>query len=96
MDTWTPSDYVLSDYASWTETRTMILGTRTFELGTSRRDCGWVPRSGWLIFSDFLSKTDMSAKEVKFDPNKIWFAQETASEKEILFGLRHSRILAPH
>ena len=45
----TASDCFTSDYAPRAKTRTTTIEKRVFELGTSQRDCGLVPRSVWLI-----------------------------------------------
>ena len=67
----TASDNFPWDYAPWAKTRTMPLEKRIFELGTSRRDCGLVPRSIQLISAFYLSKTNMHAKKVKTEADKI-------------------------
>ena len=44
------------------KTRNRHLCKRRFELGTSRRDCGLVPRSMWLLSAVNRSNTDVKAK----------------------------------
>ena len=51
-----------------------VYGEADFELGTSRRDCGLVPRSVWCIPSVCRSKTNMYAKKEVYnerDPRRI-------------------------
>ena len=60
-----------SDYAPWAKTRTTPLEKRIFELGISRRDCGLVPTSLWLMSSGYRFKTNMNAKKKKEKSNPI-------------------------
>ena len=53
------------------EIRNTSMEKQMFELTTSRRDCGWIPRSVWLISSVYRSNTDMNVKMVKTEPYKI-------------------------
>ena len=70
FERWVPSDYCSSAYAPWAKTQTTPMEKRIFELGTSRRDCRLVPRSVWLISSEYRSKTNVNAEKVKIERDK--------------------------
>ena len=57
MERGTSADCFSSDFAPWAKTRTTPLEKRIFELGTSRRGFGSVPRSARVISSVHWSRT---------------------------------------
>ena len=66
----TASEYISSDCARWAKTRTTSLEKRIFELGTSRRDCGLVPRSGVAVSLISRNRRSKMNSERKQSQNK--------------------------
>ena len=63
----TASDYISSDCAPWSKTRSTPLEKHVFELGTPRRDTGLIPRIVCLIPSGYrpVKNVNMLKKKAK-------------------------------